>query len=100
MAACYWAVQDNVTFIEAIRDLAAQSCKDQGLDPAYVPLAQAHAAMAAAHWTADDSTHIGPLDRTVLRCLDDFLKFPEAVQTALLDRYTADEAEFEPTLSA
>lgn len=97
MATCYWAVQDDVTVIEALRDLAAQSCKDQGLDPAYVPLVQAHAAMAVGQWAIGDDTYIAPLDRVLLVGLDAFLGYPEAVQAALLERYTADETEFEIT---
>lgn len=97
MAACYWAVQDDVTVIKAIRDLAAQSCRDQGLGPFYVPLVQAHAAMAVGQWAIGDDTRIAPLDRGLLVGLDAFLRYPEAVQAALLDRYTADESEFETT---
>lgn len=97
MATCYWAVQDDVTVIEAIRDLAAQSCRDQGIDPVYVPLVQAHAAMAVGQWAIGDDTHIAPLDPGLLVGLDAFLTYPEAVQAALLDRYAADESEFETT---
>ncbi|MBV6695537.1 hypothetical protein KV557_00150 [Kitasatospora aureofaciens] len=88
------ALRDDVKLVDALESFAAEECGNAGLDASYVPLIQAHAAHVIANWTIDQ-TAIGPLDLQLLFGLDDFVKLPGKVQSALLDQYTADESQWE-----
>jgi hypothetical protein len=87
VAMTYWAVQDDVTFLEALDSLAASTCDDYKLDRAFAPLIQARAATFAAQWGAEYGETVDPLGDDFLRYLDAFGKYPTAVQATLLDAY-------------
>lgn len=83
----YWAVQDDVTFLEALDSFAVSTCDDYKLDHAFAPLIQARAATFAAQWEAEYSETVDPLGDDFLRYLAAFGKYPSAVQANLLDAY-------------
>lgn len=87
VAVAYWAVQDDVTFLEALESLAVSTCDDYKLDRAFTPLIQARAATFAAQWEAEYGETVDPLGDDFLRYLAAFGKYPTAVQANLLDAY-------------
>jgi len=94
LAIACWAIQDDHTLIDVLENWAPGVCEQTDLDPAYVPLVQAHTAHVAATWTISP-TCSGPLDIGLLLALDEFHTLRPKVQAALLNRYEAEEADWE-----
>lgn len=103
LAVTYWAVQDDVTFLEALESLAATACDDLKLDRSLVPLIQMRAAAFAAQWATEDKDPVDPLDDEFPQLIAAFEQYPTPVQAALLDTYEARcdvSGVFEPTSHA
>jgi hypothetical protein len=87
VAQVYWAVQDDVTFLEALESLAASTCDDLKLDRSFAPLIQARAAVFAAQWGTEYEDAVDPLSDDFLQHIAVFEKYPTTVQANLLDTY-------------
>jgi hypothetical protein len=85
----YWAVQDDVTFLEALESLATTTCDDLKLDRSLVPLIQMRAAAFVAQWATEHEEPVDPLSSEFLQLIAAFEKYPTKVQAALLDTYEA-----------
>ncbi|WP_037911762.1 hypothetical protein [Actinacidiphila yeochonensis] len=87
VAVTYWAVQDEVTFLEALDSLADSTCDGLKLSRVFAPLIQARAAAFAAQWQAEYAETVDPLGEDFLRYVAAFEGYPSAVQANLLDAY-------------
>lgn len=84
IAVTYWAVQDDVTFLES---LATTTCDDLKLDRSLVPLIQMRAAAFAAQWATEHEEPVDPLSSEFPQLIAAFETYPTTVQAALLDTY-------------
>lgn len=89
IAVTYWAVQDDVTFLEALESLAMTTCDDLKLDRSLVPLIQMRTAAFAAQWATEHEEPVDPLSSEFPQLIAAFEKYPTTVQAALLDTYEA-----------